>query len=124
MCYTTKSRLDVQFVTQKVFSHQRCSIQKGVLRNFTKFTKKHLCQIFFFYKVAGLACNFFKKETLTQVFSCKVCEISKNTFFTEHARATASVVKKIPLEMKKGMIKIMVFMLNFPFICYLSRICN
>ena len=26
------------------------------------------------------ACNFIKKETLAQVFSCKFCEISKNTF--------------------------------------------
>ena len=26
----------------------------------------------------------FKKETLAQVFSCEFCEISKNTFFTEH----------------------------------------
>ena len=25
-------------------SHQRCSIIKGILRNFTKFTGKHLCQ--------------------------------------------------------------------------------
>ena len=30
------------------------------------------------------ACNFIKKETLVQVFSCEFCEISKNTFFTEH----------------------------------------
>ena len=29
------------------------------------------------------ACNFIKKETLAQVFSCEFCEISKNTFFTE-----------------------------------------
>ena len=28
-----------------------------------------------------------KKETLAQVFSCEFCEISKNTFFTEHLRA-------------------------------------
>ena len=35
-------------------SHQRCSITKGVLRNFAKFTGKHLCQSFFFNKVAGL----------------------------------------------------------------------
>ena len=40
--------------------------KKGVLRNFTKFTGKHLCQRLFFNKVAG----FIKKETLTQVFSC------------------------------------------------------
>ena len=30
-----------------------------------------------------------KKETLAQVFPCELCEISKNTFFTEHLRATA-----------------------------------
>ena len=35
-------------------------------------------------------CNFIKKETLAQVFSCDFCEISKNTFFTEHLWATAS----------------------------------
>ena len=32
-------------------SHQRCSIKKGILRNFTKFTGKHLCQSLFFDKV-------------------------------------------------------------------------
>ena len=36
------------------------------------------------------ACNFIKKETLTQVFSCQFCEIFKNTFLTEHLRVTAS----------------------------------
>ena len=75
-------------------SQQRCSMKKGVLRNFTKFTGKHLCQSLFFNKVAGLrpeACNFIKKETLAQVFSCEFCEISKNTFFTEHLWTTASV---------------------------------
>ena len=35
-------------------NHQRCSIKKGVLRNFAKFTGKHLCQSLFFNKVAGL----------------------------------------------------------------------
>ena len=36
------------------------------------------------------ACNFVKKETLAQVFSCEFCKISKNTLFTEHLRTTAS----------------------------------
>ena len=36
------------------------------------------------------ACNFIKKETLAQVFSCEFWNISKNTFFTEHIRTTAS----------------------------------
>ena len=35
-------------------SHRRCSLRKGVLRNFSKFTAKHLCQSLFFNKVAGL----------------------------------------------------------------------
>ena len=38
------------------------------------------------------ACNFIKKETLAQVFSCEFCEISKNTFFAEHLWTTASNV--------------------------------
>ena len=36
------------------------------------------------------ACNFIKKETLAQVFSCVFCEISKNILFTGHLWATAS----------------------------------
>ena len=35
-------------------SHQRCSVRKDVLRNFAKFTRKHLCQSLFFHKVATL----------------------------------------------------------------------
>ena len=35
-------------------SHRRCSIRKGVLKNFAKFTAKHLCQSLIFNKVAGL----------------------------------------------------------------------
>ena len=35
-------------------SHERCSLRKGVLRNFTKFTGKHLHQSLFLNKFAGL----------------------------------------------------------------------
>ena len=47
--------------------------EKGVLRNFTEFTGKQLCQSVFFNKVAALAlaCKFIKKDTLAQVFSCE-----------------------------------------------------
>ena len=31
-------------------------------------------------------CNFVKKETLAQLFSCEFCQNSKNTFVTEHVR--------------------------------------
>ena len=49
--------------------------KNGVLRNFAKFTGKHLRQSIF-----SLQASTIKKETLTQVFSCELCEISKNTF--------------------------------------------
>ena len=69
------------------YSHQRCSVRKGGLRNFAKFTGKHLCKSLFFNK----ACNFIKKETLEQVFSYEFCKISKSNFFSEHVWATTSV---------------------------------
>ena len=68
-------------------SHQRHSVRKGVLRNFAKFTGKHLCQS---ESTRAEACNFIKKEALAQVFSYEFCEISQNTFLTEHLLTTAS----------------------------------
>ena len=59
------------------FSRPEVFCKKGSLSNFAKFkipTRK------------GFSCrkpeayNFIKKETLVQVLSCEVCEISKNTF--------------------------------------------
>ena len=58
-------------------SHRRCSEKQDVLRNFAKFTGKHLWQRLFFNKVAGLRHTF--KHAL------------KNTFFIEHVETTASV---------------------------------
>ena len=51
--------------------------KKAVLRNFVKFTGKHLYQSLYVNKEA---CNFNKITTLSQVFSCEFYEISKNTF--------------------------------------------
>ena len=52
----------------------------------------HRCSIHYFQKdnFRPLASNFIQKETLAQMFPCEFCEISKNTFFTEHLLATAS----------------------------------
>ena len=63
-------------------SHRTCFFKKGVLKNFTKFTWKHMCQSFYLNKAAlrPEACNVIKKLTLAQAFSCKFCEISKNRF--------------------------------------------
>ena len=43
-----------------------------------------------FKSAEGEACNSIKKETLAQVLSCEFSETSKNTFHTEHLRATTS----------------------------------
>ena len=46
-------------------SHPKVFYKKGVLRNLA-------------------ACNFIKKETLAQMFSCEFCELLRTPFFIEH----------------------------------------
>ena len=87
---TSKMEFFVKIVTSKETnpllrrfrsSHRRCSVKKGALRNFAKLTGKDL----------GLwPVTLLRKETLAQAFLCKFCEISKNTFSTEHLQTTAS----------------------------------
>ena len=50
-------------------------------------------RVTFLMKLLSEVCNFIKKETLAQMFCCEICEISKNTFFIEHLRVTASDFK-------------------------------
>ena len=66
-----------------------CSVKKGVIKNFEKFTGKRQRKSLFLNKVE--ACNFIKKKTLAQVFSCEFREIFENTFLIQHVRATAYV---------------------------------
>ena len=89
-------------------SHPEVFCKKDVLRNFAKFTEKHLCQRLFFNKVAGLrpqACKFPKKESLAQVFSCEVCEISKYTSFYRTPLAAASAIWTLIVELQYISIK-------------------
>ena len=58
-------------------SHWRCSVRKGVLRNFAKFTGKHLWQSLFFNKVAGWG------DCLWS-FSCLLLKISCYFISTEN----------------------------------------
>ena len=89
------------------------SVRKGVLRNFAKFAGKHLCQSLFFKKVA-----------LAQVFPCEFSEISKNTFFTEHLRATASdpnEVKNCKKQFNPGAQPYIIFVYNIVSFCIKSK---
>ena len=70
---------------------RRCSIRKLALRNFTKFTRKHLCQSLFFNKVAGLRLATLLKERLWhRYFPINFVEFLRTRFLTEHLRTSAS----------------------------------
>ena len=69
--------------TQIRSSYRRCSIKKGVPRNFTKFIGKQLCQSLFFNKVAGPA-TLLKKRLWHTCFPVNFAKLWRTTFFTEH----------------------------------------
>ena len=54
--------------------------------------EKNCARVYFLIKMQVEACNFIKKETLTQLFSYEFCEISKSTFFIEDLQKTAFVM--------------------------------
>ena len=74
-----------------------CSVKK-VFLEISQISQENTCaRVPFLIKLQALglmpeACNFIKKEALAQVFSCEVCEVSKNTFFYRPLPAAASVV--------------------------------
>ena len=64
-------------------SHRKCSVKKGVLKRFTKLQENTYPRVSFLIKL----------QPLTQVLFYEFCEISKNTFSTEHLGTTASVTQ-------------------------------
>ena len=72
-----------RIVVQITYRSSRLGVfcAKIVLKNFAKFTGKHMCQSLFFNKVAGL-------RTLRG--DPGFCEISKNTFFYRKPPVAAS----------------------------------
>ena len=71
-------------------SHWRCSVKKGVLKNFTNFTGKNLCWSLLLIKLQFWGPETLFKKTSTQVLSCVICKIFKNNYFQEHLWSTAS----------------------------------
>ena len=90
-------------------SRQEVFCKKAVLKNFSKFTRKHLYQGLFFNKVAGLRPATLLK-TLAQVFSCEFWKISKNTFFYKTPPVAASGVASFMIWRKPKLdVKISIF---------------
>ena len=65
-------------------SRPKVLLKIGVLKNFTKFTGKHLCQSLFFKKVAGVACNFIQKRLWQRCFPVNFAKFLGTPFSTEH----------------------------------------
>ena len=75
-------------------SHRRFSVKKGVLRNFAKFTGKHLCQRLFFNKVAGLglgSATLLKKRLWHRCFQVNFAKFLRTPFLIEHVWTSAFV---------------------------------
>ena len=59
--------------------------KKGVLRNFAKFTGKHLCNSLFFNKVAGLRpATLLRNRPWHKYFSVNLAKFLRTPFLTEH----------------------------------------
>ena len=74
------------FTTNLWIKYQRTNVRssrpgefckKGVLKNFAKLYRKTPVSEFFLSSELQTECNFIKKETPIQVFSCEFCEIFK-----------------------------------------------
>ena len=61
--------------------------KKGVLRNFAKFTEKHLCQSLFFNIIAGLRpATLLKNWLWHRCFPVNLSKFLRTPFFIEHLR--------------------------------------
>ena len=59
---------------------RKCSVKKMFLEIPQNSQENTCARVSFLIKLQASACNFIKKEALTQVFSCEFCENFRNTF--------------------------------------------
>ena len=64
--------------------------KKSVLKNVAIFTGRHLCWSLFLVKLQTFTSAILLKQTSRQLFSCKCCDIFKNTLFEKRLRTAAS----------------------------------
>ena len=73
-------------------NYRMWSIEK-VFINISENSQENTCAKASFLIKLPEVCNFIKRETLAQAFSCEFREIFKSTFFTEQLRVTASDIQ-------------------------------
>ena len=70
---------------------RRCSVKKVLLEISQNSQENISARVTFLINLQAKACNFIKKETLAQVFSCEFCKFSKNTFSSGAHPMAASI---------------------------------
>ena len=70
----------------------RCVLSKKVFLEISQNLQENIC---------ARGATLLKKRLWHRCFSCKFCEISKNTFFTEHHWTTASVIFSLMIPAKR-----------------------
>ena len=81
-CYQLHILKLIRFLLTTRSSHQRCSVMKGILRNFAKFTGKHLCQGLFFNQVVGLGpAALLKKRLWHRCFPVNFAKFLRTPFY-------------------------------------------
>ena len=69
---------------------QKCSVKKVFLNISQNLQKTPVLSSW--KRLWPQSCNYIKKETLAQVFSCKFCKILKNNYFNRTSLTAASIV--------------------------------
>ena len=78
-------------ITQKTEAvTRRCSVKKVLLKILQNRQENTCARFSFLIKLQAEVCNFIKKETLAQVFSCEICQIFRNTLFYRTPPVVAS----------------------------------
>ena len=94
----SNSLIKCLFNFHKVFSNsdrKRC-VQTGDLRDFVKFTGKHLCQSLFFNKFAALRpATLLKKRLWHRCFPVKFVKILRTRFVAQQLRPTTLLKKRL-----------------------------
>ena len=88
--------------------------KKGVLKVSQNSRENTCSRVSFIMKLLPEACNFVKKQTLAQVFSCEFCDIFKNTFFngTPLVAASDDILKMIERYSDKSSDSLRIFISN------------
>ena len=87
---------------------RRCSVKKVFLEISQNSQENTCARDFLLIKLQAKACNFIKKESLAQVFSCEFYKISRNTFSYRTPPVAASDNRNVSYARLKIIFKIII----------------